>query len=91
MGIALRQRIAIRVQQLSSHPEVNQESPTAFEPNNQILATAIEGLDPLPDELGGHSGGIERARQARVENLDMLEAAPGELRLELRANGLNLG
>jgi hypothetical protein len=78
------------VQQLSRHPEVNQESPTAFEPNNQILATAIEGTDPFLHELGGHSGGVERAREARIENLDVLEAPPSEGRLEMRTDCFDL-
>ena len=78
-------------QQLSSHSEVNQENATAFEPNNQILAAAIHGSDPLPLELGGHSGGVFGPGEAWVGDLDVLEAATDELGLEPRPDGLDLG
>src|SRR5436853_606758 len=42
MGILSRQRVAVRVKQLTSHPEVNQENTTTFESKNQILAAAVE-------------------------------------------------
>ena len=79
------------MEQLSSHPEVNQENPTAFEPNNQILAAAVECRDPLSLELGGHPGGVEGPGEARVLDLDALEAAPDKLRLQLSPDGLDLG
>jgi hypothetical protein len=79
------------VQQVSRHPEVDQENATGFEPNNQIFAAAIDGNDPLSLELGGHSGGIEGAGEAPVEDLDALESPAQELRLEPRAHGLDLG
>jgi hypothetical protein len=79
------------VQQVSRHPEVDQENATRIEPNNQILAATIERGDALSLELGGHSGGVEGPCEALVEDLDTLEAAPKELRLEPRADGLDLG
>ena len=91
MDVFGRSTPAVRVEQLSSHPEVNQENATAFEPNNQILAAAIERPDPLSFELDGDSGGIHGPREARVENLDMLEAAADELGLESCPDGLDLG
>jgi hypothetical protein len=79
------------VKKVSRHPEVDQENATRIEPNNQILAAAIKRCDPFSLELGGHSGRVEGPGEARVENLDALEAAPDELRLEPSANGLHLG
>ena len=57
---------------------MNQERPSRLEPNNQILATAIDGGDPLALELPRDLDGVERPRQARVGDLDPLEAAPLE-------------
>jgi hypothetical protein len=92
MGVFGRRRAPVAaVEQLSSHPEVNQENPTAFEPNNQILAAATDCCDPLPLELGGHFGGVLRPGEARVEDLDVLESATDELRLETCPDGLDLG
>ena len=91
MRIVSRQPIAIRVQELSRHTEVNQENSTAFEPNNQILAATVQTRDPFPDKLMGHLGGVHRTRQAGIENLDAVEPAPDEPRLKLRPNGLDLG
>ena len=62
------------MEQLASHPEVNQENATTFEPDNQILATAIERRDPLSFELGGHFGGVDGPGEARIEGLNPLEA-----------------
>src|ERR1041384_5905136 len=83
--------IALALQQLSSHPEVNQEHTTAFKPNNQILAASIESSDPLSLQLGGHSGGVIGPREARVEYLHTLEAAADQLGLEPCPDGLDLG
>jgi hypothetical protein len=69
------------VQQVSRHPEVNQENATRLEPNNQILATAIDGDDSLALQLGGDSGGIERAREAGIVDLDAVQASADKRRL----------
>ena len=79
------------VPQAPRHPEVNQENATAFEPDNQILAAAIERGDPLALELGGHSGGIGGPGEAWVEDPDVLETAADELGLESCPDGLDLG
>jgi len=70
---------------------VNQENATAFEPDNQILAAAIERGDPLPLELGGQSDRIVGPGEAWVDDLDMLETAPDEPGLEPCPDGLDLG
>jgi hypothetical protein len=91
MGVFGRKALAVRVEQLTSHPEVNQENATAFEPDNQILATAIERRDSLSFELGGHFGGADGPGQARIDDLDPLEAAADEFGLESCPDGLDLG
>ena len=70
---------------------MDQENATALEPNNQILAAPLERRDALARELGRHLGRILRTRQPRVVDLDVLEAASDEHRLEPAANRLDLG
>src|SRR4051794_19792224 len=60
------------------HPEVNQQSPSRLEPNNQILAAPVDGRDALTLERSSHPVGIERTRQPRVGDRDPLEATPLE-------------
>ena len=79
------------MQKRSRHPEVNQERPSRLEPNNQILATAIDGGDPLAFELPRDLDRVERARQARVGDLDVGEHASFEHGREPAADGLDLG
>jgi hypothetical protein len=69
---------------------VNQERPTGFESDNYILAAAVDGLDPLADELRGDFDRVVRARQAWVEDLDAVEAAADEHGFEPAADGLDL-
>jgi len=70
---------------------VNQEYPPRLEPNNQILAAPLDGLHRLALQLGGHLSGLNRAGDARVEDLDPLEPSPDQHRLEAGANRLDLG
>ena len=79
------------MQKRSRHPEVNQERPSRFEPDNQILATAVDDGDPLALQLPRDLDRVERARQARVGDLHLGEAAPLEHGREPAANGLDLG
>jgi hypothetical protein len=79
------------VQQLTRHAEVNQENTTSFEPDNYILAAALERRDPLSHELGGYLGRIMGPRQAGVCDLDVDELTPDQLWLELRPDRLDLG
>src|SRR5688500_9228142 len=77
--------------QAPSHPEVNQETSTAFEPKNQILAAPLERRHDLAFELGRDRPGIERPGQARVVDLDAIEATAHQQGLETEPNGLDLG
>ena len=77
--------------QAPRHPEVNQENSTGFEPNNQILAAAIERRDALTLELGGDGDRLERADEPRVVDLDPLERAAHDVRFERETDRLDLG
>ena len=79
------------VQKRSRHTEVNQERPTRFEPNNQILATAVDNGHPLTLEFPRDLDRVERARQASVGDLHLDKIAPFEHGHEPAANGLDLG
>jgi hypothetical protein len=68
---------------------VNQESPTRLEPDNQILAAAIDGCDALALQFGCGLDPVERARQPRIEDLDTLEGAAHEHGLEPATDGLD--
>ena len=90
MGILGRQPSAVAVQQLTRHSEVNQESTTAFELDNQIFAAAIQRCDSLSLELGGDSGWVEGPGETGVGDFDALQTAPHELWLEPRSDRLDL-
>jgi hypothetical protein len=89
MRVGCERRPAPDVQNVPRHPEVDQESPTSLEPNNQILAAAIDGRDALALQLGCDLNAVEWARQPRVEDLDALEGTAHEHRLEPATDGLD--
>ena len=62
-----------------------------LETDDHVLPAAIDGLDPLADQLGRHLERVLRPRQARIEDLDVVEAPAGEHGLEAAANGLDFG
>ncbi len=70
---------------------MNQENETPFEPDNYILATAIDDLDSLTLEPGSNLPRIEGAREPFVRDLDRFERSAGEDRRQLSSNGLDLG
>jgi hypothetical protein len=70
---------------------VNQETPTALEPKNQILAASLQRSHALAHELGRDHDRILGPRQPRVADLDPLQASPDDGRREPQANGLDLG
>ena len=76
--------------QAPRHPEVNQENPTRFEPNNQILAAALQGGDSLAFELGRDLARIVGPGQAGSEISTRSKRAPDEVRLEPGADRLDL-
>ena len=90
MGVRLERPPGGDVPQAPRHSEVNQESSTAFETDNQILATPLDGRDTLALELPCDLVLIGGLDEARVEDGDALEAPPDERRLELSANRLDL-
>ena len=80
-----------RVSHCSRHPEVDQEYTTGTEPQNQILAAPLHGVDDLALELCGDLSRLDGAGDARIEDLDSLEPSSHEHRLEVSANRLDLG
>jgi hypothetical protein len=70
---------------------VNQESPSRLEPNNQVLATPVDGYDSLALELSSDLAGIERTREPRIRDLDALEPPPLEGGDEPASDALDLG
>jgi len=79
------------VSEAPRHPEVNQETATALEPKNQILAATIELGDPLADQLGLDEPRVVRSRQPWVGDLHRLESPSRDDRLEPATNRLDLG
>ena len=86
----VRERSASGVAQASRHPEVNQESSTGFEPNNQILAATLECGNAFPFELGCDGRRLERTDEPRIANVDLLQPPADEVRLECETNRLHL-
>ena len=68
---------------------MNKEHPTALKTKNQILAAALDGCDDFALELGCDLDGIMRAGEAEVVDLDTVESAPHELRLEAAPDRLD--
>src|SRR5712691_3523231 len=85
------ERAASRVQEASRHPEVNQERTTAFEPHNQILAAPIERRYALAFELGRDLQRFVGPHEPVVVDLDALEGASDESRLEPESDAFDLG
>jgi hypothetical protein len=77
--------------QAPRHAEVDQENATRLEPDNQILAATLDGGDPLALQLGRHLGRVVGTHEARVVDLDALEAAAREDGFQAHADGLDLG
>ena len=90
MLVLLERGSRVAVLHVPRHPEVNQESATRFEPNNQILAATIDCHDPLAFQLGCDLDAVEWTRQPWVGDLDSLEAAPDEPGLEPATDGFDL-
>src|SRR5437868_11507329 len=78
------------MQQAPRHPEVDQENPTALEPNNQILAAPLDSRDTLSLELGRHLGRLIRTDEARIVDAHTLEAPTYQCGLELPTDALDL-
>lgn len=72
------------------HSEVNQESPSRLEQKNQILAAPGDCRDALPFELRRDFPWVVGPGEARVEDLDALEPAADQLRLEPEPDRLDL-
>jgi hypothetical protein len=80
-----------RVPKTPSHPEVNQQSPPRLEPDNQILAAAVERRHSLAFEFSGNGSGLERAHEPRIVDVDAVEPPADQVRLELESGRLDFG
>jgi len=80
-----------RVTQRPRHPEVDQESATRLEPNNQVLAATPDLSHDLALESLRHLRGRERPSESFVGDLDVLETPPLEHGCEPTTNALDLG
>ena len=89
MWVILQGASRLHVQHVPRHSEVDQESPTRLETDNQILAASIDCGDAFAPELGRDLDRIEGTCQPCVGDLDLLEAAACELRLEPATDGLD--
>jgi len=87
----LGQRPLGRVVKRPRHSEVHQERATRLEPNNQILAATIDQSDALTLQLSRNVDRIERARQPRIRDPNLLEDPTLEHGRKPPANGLDLG
>src|SRR5438874_7499941 len=85
------QGAAQRVAQAPRHSEVNQESATRLEPDNQILASTLDGADAFALEFGGDSLRLERPYEPRIVDLDAVESPPDQVWLEHETDRLDLG
>ena len=79
------------VSQAPRHPEVNQENEAALEPDNQILATPLDGGDPPALEAVDDVLEIHRTREPLVEDLDRSNHPAAQDRGELGPDGLDFG
>ena len=82
---------ARRVTKAPRHPEVNQENPTALEPDNQILAATLQRGHAFAFELGRDRIGLVGPHEPCIADLDALEHAPLECGCEQPAHRLDLG
>ena len=87
----LRKVSAAGDQEAPRHPEVNQENEAALEPDNQILATPLDGGDPPALEAVDDVLEIHRTREPLVEDLDRSNHPAAQDRGELGSDGLDLG
>jgi hypothetical protein len=82
---------SVRVPQRPRHPEVDEKRTTRLEPNNQILAAAIDLRHALALELPRDLDRIVRTRESWIGDLDVLEATAFQRRREPTADALDLG
>src|SRR5215207_2767478 len=87
----VRERLRSAVREAARHPEVNQENTPALEANKQILAAPLDALHDLVGELGGDLQRVEGPNEPSVQDLDTLEAAARQRRLQAAPDRLDLG
>ena len=79
------------VAQASGHAQVDQQNAAGLEPNDQVLATALESGDALALQLRRDRNRLERAHESGVVDLDVLERSADDVRDERETDRLDLG
>ena len=83
-------RRSVARQHRARHPEVDQQRTARLEPDDQVLAAAVDLRHALALELPRHVEAVERTGQPRVDDLDPVEPSALERRREPDADGLDL-
>ncbi len=78
-------------QNRTGHAQMLGEEDLIGEAPQEVLAASLETFDAPPDERVGQFGGRERARPARVKNLDPQQAPTLDQGRKLATDGLDLG
>ncbi len=78
-------------QHRTGHAQVLSKEDLIAQAPEEVLAASVQTLDAPPHERVGQLVGRERARPARVEDLDAQQAAALDQGGELAADGLDLG
>src|SRR5262245_12176653 len=89
MRVGRERRPGTDVQDVPRHSEVDQESPTSFEPDNHILAASIDGCDALALQLDRYLESVEWTSESWISDLDVLERAAHEQGREPATDGLH--
>lgn len=76
--------------QATAHPEMDRQPLATLDPDQQVLAAPLEGLDPPPGERAERAA-VEPLSQSLRPDLDALDPAPDEARLEAAAQDFDLG
>jgi hypothetical protein len=80
-----------RVLDVAGHAEMDEEVPATLELDDQILAAPAQAADSFALELACHEVGGLGPGEPRVGDLDALEPATNEARLQASADRLDLG
>ena len=86
-----REASIVGVEQVPGHAQVHDQVDVTRQLPDEVLAAAVEPLDPPARDRVGHLPGRRGIAPARVEDLHLPEPPPLDDRRELAANRLDLG
>ena len=82
---------AIDVEELPRHPEMDHEHVVVVEPAEEVLAAPVDRREPPPDEPVDERLGVGMtADRALTVDMDVLDAFPDDLTLEVATHDLDL-